>query len=45
MKRLKKKIVSHLKDDIKGYSKQRKHLKEEMKEDKDLIKKLKKKKK
>jgi len=33
--------IKHLKEDVKGYSKQRKHLKKEMKEDKDLIRVLK----
>lgn len=32
-----KKIITHLKEDINGYAKQRKSLKNEMKEDKDLI--------
>lgn len=41
-KRLKKKSLSHLKDDISGYKKQGKELKEEIREDKDLIKSIKK---
>lgn len=40
-KSVKKKAVSHLKKDISGYKKQRKHLKTEIKEDKDLIRVLK----
>ena len=40
-----KKIISHLREDIKGYKKERKHLKKEEKEDKDLIKVVKRKKK
>jgi len=39
-KKLKKTITKHLKEDIKGFGKQRKHLKKEMKEDKELIKKV-----
>jgi len=39
---MKKNIVKHLKDDIKGYDKERKYLKKEAKEDKELIKKVKK---
>lgn len=38
---IKKKVVKHLKEDIKGYKGQRKDLKHEIKEDKDLIKVLK----
>jgi len=41
-KKLKSKVVSHLKEDIKGYIKERKYLKDEVQEDKDLIKKVKK---
>lgn len=41
MKKAVKKAISHLKEDIKGYSKQRKHLKKEIKEDKQLVKTLK----
>ena len=41
-KPLSKKIVSHLKDDIGGYKKQKKHLTEEINEDNKLIKKVKK---
>lgn len=39
-----KKAVKHLKEDIKGYAKERKYLKKEIKEDKDLIKTIKKRK-
>jgi transposase len=41
MKKLHKKISSHLKEDVKGYQKQRQHLKKEIKEDRDLMKKVK----
>lgn len=37
------KAVNHLKDDIEGYKKQKKHLDKEIKEDKDLIKSVRKK--
>jgi len=37
---MKKKIVNHLKEDIKGYAKERKMLKKEAQEDKELIKEL-----
>lgn len=40
-KKVSKKAVSHLKEDIKGYKKQQKHLSHEIKEDKDLVKVLK----
>jgi len=40
--KLKKTIVKHLKEDVKGYDKERKYLKKEAKEDKELIKKVKK---
>lgn len=39
--KMKKKIIGHLKDDMKGYAKERKYLKKEMKEDADLVKTLK----
>lgn len=39
-----KKAVAHLKEDINGYKKDRKHLKKEIKEDKELIKSIKRKK-
>ncbi len=42
MKKLGKKIISHLRGDIKGYNKERKMLKEEAQEDKELIKTVKK---
>lgn len=38
---IKKKIVSHLREDIKGYQKERKYLKKEAKEDAELIKEVK----
>lgn len=38
-----KKVEKHLRGDIKGYAKEVKHLKEEAKEDKDLIKAVRKK--
>ena len=41
MKSLHKTAVSHLKQDIKGYKKQKKHISEEIQEDKNLIKKIK----
>lgn len=40
---MKKKIITHLKKDIKAYAKQRKNLRNEAKEDKELISSLKKK--
>lgn len=40
MKKLHKDAVEHLNEDIQGYQKQRKHLKSEIKEDRDLQKKL-----
>lgn len=43
MKKLHKKVASHLKEDMKGYSKQRKHLKKEIKEDRALLRKVKRK--
>jgi hypothetical protein len=41
MKRLHSRAAKHLDEDIKGYQKQRKHLKKEIQEDKELKKKLK----
>lgn len=41
-KPMKKKVVSHLKEDIKGYQKQKKNLDKEIKEDKKLVKSVKK---
>jgi len=41
-KSLSKKVVKHLKGDIKGYEKERKYLKDEAKEDREMIKKVKK---
>lgn len=38
MKKLDSKIRSHLKEDIEGYKKERKYLKKEIGEDKDLMK-------
>lgn len=38
MQKTHKKIAAHLKGDIRGYQKQRMHLKKEIKEDKDLMK-------
>lgn len=40
MKKIHKKAVDHLKEDIKGYKKHRKSLAHEIKEDKELIKAL-----
>jgi hypothetical protein len=40
---MKKKIISHLKGDIKGCKKERKYLKKEIKEDEELIKGMKRK--
>lgn len=40
-KSISKKAIKHLKEDIKGYNKERKYLKAEAKEDKELIKDIK----
>ena len=37
---MKREVVKHLKEDIKGYAKEKKYLTKEAKEDKELIKKL-----
>lgn len=41
MKKIARKIVKHLKGDIKGYNKERKYLKKEAQEDSKLIKEIK----
>jgi hypothetical protein len=43
-KSMAKKVSSHLKEDVKGYEKERKYLKKEIQEDKELARSLKKKK-
>jgi len=40
-RRVEKKAIEHLRKDMKGYKKQRSHLKEEIKEDKELIRDIK----
>ena len=41
MKKLHEQVSSHLKEDISGYKKERKYLQKEIKEDKELMKKVK----